>query len=372
MNDIDPQQEFSFRLHEHSEKGDLRLFFIESGGSEVPFLKIYQNYQPPFYLLTTGNSNSLASSLEILSFLHEKHLEGEILYGNPLQIHAEIKNILLSEEAKKSLAKSKLGIIGEPSDWLISSSLDFAKAKALFGVDFVQIPMKELEEEIAKKSYPKDKIPPLVFARAQNPKVLEGALEIYGALKRIVAKYSLTGFSIRCFDLLGIYKNTSCLALALLNSEGISAGCEGDEASLLSMEILRCLSHPSFQCNPSVVDEEANSLILAHCTLPLCMVGTSYSFLSHFESDLGIGIRGTFKKGPVTIFKLAADLENYHLFKGEIVDNLTRENLCRSQIRVQLSSSIAPLLQNPYGNHLLLCYDDVSAALERLLQRCGL
>jgi L-fucose isomerase-like protein len=310
--------------------------------------------------------------LEILSFLHEKHLEGEILYGNPLQIRTKIQNILLLKEAQEKLSKSRLGVIGEPSDWLISSSLNFAQAKAVFGVEFVKIPFSELQAEIEKKSYPKEAIPSEVFARAKDPKVLQGALEIYGALKRIVAKYDLAGFSIRCFDLLGIYKNTSCLALALLNSEGISAGCEGDEASLLSMHLLRCLNHPSFQCNPSVVDESENSVILAHCTLPLCMVGTSYSFLSHFESDLGIGIRGTFKKGPVTLFKLSSDLKNYHLFRGEIVENLTRENLCRSQIKVQLSSSVSPLLENPYGNHLLLCYDDLSGLLQELLARFGL
>lgn len=349
-----------------NEEGGLRLFFIESGGSEAPFLKVYQNYQPPYYLLTTGNSNSLASALEILSFLQAHHLSGEILYGEVGGIRKEILQLERLREAKSFLACSRLGVIGEPSDWLINSNVDFEKAKAKFGVEFIKIPYDELKEEVAKRTYPIASLPVELASKSKNKEVLEGALDIYGALKRLVDKYRLSGFTIRCFDLLGDFKNTSCLALALLNSEGISAGCEGDEASLLSMHFFRSLGLPAFQCNPSVVDLANNRLLLAHCTLPLSMA-PNYSFLTHFESDLGIGIRGKMSLSEVTVFKLANDLEHYHLWNGKILENLERPNLCRTQIQVQLSSSIEPLLKQPYGNHLMLAYGDEKVLLERLL-----
>jgi L-fucose isomerase-like protein len=363
---LDELNDGTFRFLDN-EEGGLRLFFIESGGSEAPFLKVYPNYQGPYYLLTTGNSNSLASALEILSFLQAHNLKGEILYGEVGAIRKEILLLSRLQQARSYLAKSRLGVIGEPSDWLINSSVDFAKARAKFGVEFIKIPYSELKEEVAKHSYPVAALPGDLALKAKNKEVLEGALDIYGALRRLVDKYRLSGFTIRCFDLLGDFKNTSCLALALLNSEGISAGCEGDEASLLSMHLFRSLGLPAFQCNPSVVDLEHNRLLLAHCTLPLSMA-PNYSFLTHFESDLGIGIRGKMSLGDVTIFKLANDLEHYHLWNGKILENLERPNLCRTQIQVQLASPLQPLLSQPYGNHLMLAYGDERALLERLLE----
>ncbi len=363
---INPKDRFHFYRDEVREN-TLFLFFIESGGSEAPFLKIYQNYPAPYYLLTKGDSNSLASALEILSFLHEKGLQGKIIYGNPNEIERDLAEIFELAEARQRLSESVLGVIGKPSDWLISSSVDYSLAENRFGLRLVDIPLEELKEEIAKHSYPKENLPQDLLSKAPSPEILEGALEIYGALKRLVAKYHLSGFTIRCFDLLESVKNTACLALALLNSEGISSGCEGDEASLISMQIFRVLGQPSFQCNPSKVISGTNEMILAHCTLPLMMAKGGYSFLSHYESGLGIGVRGVFAKEKVTIFKLANNLIDYHLSSGEIVENLQEACLCRSQIRVHFDNPVAPYLENPYGNHLLVAYGDEVEKISQLL-----
>lgn len=363
----DLEGEFHF-VKDAATPNSLRVFFIESGGAEVPFKAIYQNYRAPYYLLTTGNSNSLASALEILSFLQARHLNGRILYGSPDEIKASLREIAVLERADAYLASSRLGVIGSPSDWLISSSVDFALAKEKFGVDFVCISMEELQSEIDKKEYDSPLITPELRAKAASRDVLEGALAIYGALKRLIKKYNLKGFSIRCFDLLPTRKNTACLALALLNSEGVSAGCEGDEAALLSMHLFRSLGSPSFQCNPSVISPSENSLVLAHCTCPLSML-TSYRFMTHFELGLGIGIRGKFREGSVTLFKLSPKLDAYHLFHGQILQNLEKVNLCRSQIKVQLDGGADALLTSPYGNHLLLAYGDETELLTKLLAR---
>ena len=48
---------------------DLSLILIQSGGSEQLILENFDKLKQPFYLLTYGNNNSLAASLEILSFL---------------------------------------------------------------------------------------------------------------------------------------------------------------------------------------------------------------------------------------------------------------------------------------------------------------
>jgi L-fucose isomerase-like protein len=358
-------------LHFHkgeAGKQEITLFFVESGGSEVPFLQVYQNYRSPFYLLTTGDSNSLASSLEILSFLHDKKMKGEIIYGSNEKIYASIKRIYDTETAAQRLSSYKVGVIGKPSSWLISSSVDHEKAEEKYGIKYIDITFEEFDEEISKNSFPKEKVGTDILALADKNPTFLGALYIYGALKRVVAKYGLDGFSIRCFDLLGTRKNTACLALALLNDEGIVSSCEGDEASLFSMMVFRALGVPAFQCNPSVIDIEQSKIILAHCTMPLCMA-ESYSFMSHFESDLGVGIRGKFYLRDATLFKMSQNLEDYHCFHGTIEENLERKNLCRSQILLHSDTSLSPILENPYGNHLLLAYGDLLERIERLLAR---
>ena len=362
--------DFSFSFGEETDDR-LSFYFIQSGGSEAPYKKIYQSHKGKYYLLTHGDSNSLASALEILSFLQLEGKEGYIIYGSPEEVSEQIEEILSIEKARYFLSHSTLGIIGKPSDWLISSSTDFALVKQKLGVSFIEIDMKELVAEIDKESFPEDKVPVELLRKAKENETVKKALFIYGALKRLCQKYSLTGFSIRCFDLLGLYKNTACLALSLLNSEGIVAGCEGDETSLLTMMIFKSLSLESFQCNPSVVDVKQRKIVLAHCTLPWRMA-TEHKLMSHFESGLGIGIRGKMKQEKVTILKLSPKLDQYHLFSGEIIENLERANLCRTQIIFKANEDFSFWLQHPFGNHLLLAYGDVSSVLVNLLKTFGI
>jgi L-fucose isomerase-like protein len=371
LDRLNPEGDLHFVMNTKA-GGALPVFFIESGGSEAPFRAVYSGFPSPYYLLAKGDSNSLASALEILSFLHQQHLEGEILYGDPKGIHDRLLELGTETEAKRYLAFSRLGIIGEPSDWLIASDVDFGKVMRCFGIQMMKIPFSELSmaieiEKKAPQSYP---LPTALSAKAKDPEVLIGALTIYGALKRLIRKYHLNGFSLRCFDLLGEYRNTACLALAMLNSEGISAGCEGDETSLISMHIFRSFGLPSFQSNPSVIDLAANSLILAHCTVPFQMTGENVEFMTHYESGLGIGIRGKLSLGKVTLFKLNNSLTSYHLFTGTIEENLTEENLCRTQVRIKADSPLSSLLTDPYGNHLLVAYGDERKAIQDLLRDC--
>ena len=68
----------------------LSCVFIQSGGSEQEFLKIYPHLQSPIYLLTTGFNNSLAASMEILSFLKSQNVEAEIIHGSFKEITEQI------------------------------------------------------------------------------------------------------------------------------------------------------------------------------------------------------------------------------------------------------------------------------------------
>ena len=340
------------------------IFFIETGGSETLFLKHFENIKTPVVLLSNGQNNSLPASLEIKTYCSLHDIPAVILTGDEKKIANVLKPLARAIMAKDSLKDNNLGLVGEPSDWLISSQVSNEDAKNIFGVNLIHISMDEFKSEIDKKELVK--IPHIsdLKAKYKDKEVLDGACYIYSALKRLIAKYDLKGLTVRCFDLLGIYKNTSCLALALLNEEGITATCEGDVPSMLTMHLVRALTgRSSFQANPSYFNQEKNTVLFAHCTLPINMT-SDYELTTHFESGLGIGIKGTMHVGEVTVCKVFINqkhnLDNCVALQGNIKENLSLANYCRTQINVEFSQyDLMSILREDFGNHMIICYGDI-------------
>lgn len=325
---------------------DLSLILIQSGGSEGLFLENINKLKGPFYLLTYGNNNSLAASLEILSYLKDHNLEGEVLHGSNEYIVKRIK------ELARVNTSYKLGVIGKPSDWLIASTVSYENAARLHNVELIDIPINKVCD------YYLYSINDYNFKFDYNKEEINKALKLHKALNTIKDEYSLNGLTIRCFDLLNKLNTTSCLSLALLNQKGIVATCEGDIPTMISMHILNKVSNQvGFQANPSRIDVENKKMILAHCTLPLNMVD-NYYLDTHFESGIGVAIKGYLKEEKITIFKLSRNLKDYYVTTGSIIRNLEESNLCRTQIEVTIDENIEYFLNRPYGNHHVVIYGD--------------
>ena len=320
--------------------------YVRTGGTEGIFLRLLPDLltksNRPFYLLTSGKSNSLAASMEILSYLRQHDLKGEIIHGSTDYIAQRIQLLAKVEEVYNRLRGVRLGIIGKPSDWLISSHADKGRVKERLGIELIDIPMQELLDAVKAKG------------------------DIYEALKDVISLYQLQGFTLRCFDLLTAVKDTGCMPLARLNAEGYVAGCEGDVPAMLSMMITRALTGVSgFQANPASINPETGELLFAHCTIPLDMV-ERYELDTHFESGIGTGIRGYMKPGAVTIFKVAGDLSRCFMAEGELVESLAKPNLCRTQqvIRLNDKQQTAYFLTNPIGNHHIIMPGHLKELLE--------
>jgi L-fucose isomerase-like protein len=198
---------------------------------------------------------------------------------------------------------------------------------------------------------------------------LPGAYRIYGALKSLVGWHRLQGFTLRCFDLLTTTQNTGCMALARLNAEGYVAGCEGDVPAMLSMAVIRAITGLSgFQANPATVNPETGEILFAHCTIPLNMV-QRYELDTHFESGIGVGIRGYMAPGPVTIFKVSGDLSRHFVAQGQLIDKPCSPHLCRTQLTIRLDDAKQTryFLTHPIGNHHIIIPGHCKALLEELL-----
>lgn len=340
------------------------LLYVASGGSEGYFLEVYEQLKTRHcYILTSGESNSLAASMEILSFLQKHGGSGEILHGDIATIAARIRSLINAHTALRFLKGKNIGCIGTPSDWLIASNYSPDAMVDKLGLGFVSIPMEELFAEINKNSYISNRFTELFLAQQYDHAEVEKALYVYGAFKRLVEKYNLCGVSVRCFDLLDTVFTTGCLGLSILNSEGIYGGCEGDVPSLLSMAILGSITgEPLFLCNPSSFDTKNGYAVFAHCTIPVTML-KSFCLNTHFESGIGVAVQGDFDEGDCTIFKCEGDLSRFHVQEGKIADIPFNEMLCRTQIKVCLDD-FSYFLTNPINNHHIICRGRYKADVE--------
>ena len=361
------------------------IIYIRTGGTEGLFKSVFcphgETVIPggaPVRLLASGQSNSLAASMEILSWLEQQGLEGLILHGdtaspNPLPKEEVINEAVYtplsvsalsgSRDAAQSapLAGKRFGIIGKPSDWLISSDVDYEKVKVRLGCELVDVDIRELVDVVRSMTATEHHEPPASlhpltrpgFGRAIDSEQIQLAADVYDALKMLIGRYALDGLTLRCFDLLDTLRTTGCLALALLNSEGYVATCEGDIPAMLSMAVGRAVCGESgFQVNLSRA--EGDDLLFAHCTIPLTMT-KQYSFDTHFESGIGVAIRGDLEEmADATLFKLSADLTRFVAEDVQLLRSQSEPNLCRTQVWVHAPGLKGYLLHHPLGNHHIL------------------
>lgn len=368
--------EYDFRGGNYADYGShaLDLIFVRTGGTEGLFLRLLselrQRSPRPFYLLASGQSNSLAASIEILSYLRQQGIAGEIIHGTTDYVSKRIQLLTRIGEVYSWLRGKRLGVIGQPSDWLIASQGNKDVLARQLGLQLVDVEMQQLLDEISSlpETMP-DPQPAFVSDNESVKSSFPGAVRIYHALRQIIEKYSLNGLTIRCFDLLTAVRNTGCLALARLNAEGFVAGCEGDVPAMVSMMVSRAITGMSgFQANPASINPETGEMMLAHCTIPLDMV-SRYEFDTHFESGIGVGIRGYMPPGAVTVFKVAGDLSRYFVAEGTLLRCEARQDLCRTQFAIQLDNPAQStyFLTNPIGNHHIVIPGYHKEMIEALL-----
>lgn len=375
---------FIFKGNDFSSYGchDLSLIYVRTGGTEGLFREILPLTDGTIRILTSGKSNSLAASMEILAYLNKEGRKGEIIHGNTGYIAERIKNISLAEHARKSLKGRKLGLIGQQSDWLISSDPDREAIYGRLGMELIDIPIEELIEEVNNPSPAADSsdIAREAFEMLEKTapetvrKYAAGAISIYYALKNIIARYDLYGLTLRCFDLLDTVGNTGCLALAILNSEGYPAGCEGDVPTLVTMAIGKALTGVcGFQANPSRIDPHTGEILFAHCTIPLDMI-RSYSFNTHFESGIGVAVCGQMQEGPATILKVSGDIGRTFCCEAELLANQYEKGLCRTQMILSIKDEADRkavcseyFLKNPIGNHHVILPGHIKSLFEAFM-----
>jgi L-fucose isomerase-like protein len=367
--------------------GDVPSFLlVATGGSERAVLDWWEQHRRSLpdgalRLIAHPGNNSLPAALEVMARLQQEDTPGRIFYlrgSDDASGLRQISEAIADHVARRALERARIGVLGPPSDWLVASMPDAATVKATWGPTIVSIAMDEAVAgfEAVGDTDVQRRVDDLVTAaddvREPTGAELRDVARVSLSLDSIVAHHQLDALTVRCFDLVLNQKTTGCFALARLVDQGVVAGCEGDLMSTVGMLWTKeLLGATPWMANPAQLDPEANTLWLAHCTVPRSLV-SSHDLRSHFESGLGVGIQGVFPPGPVTLLRIGGrTMDRVWLAEGEITRSGAAENLCRTQVEIGLSDeggSVDDLLRAPLGNHLVLV---TGHHLQRLRRWCS-
>lgn len=356
----------------------LQAALILTGGVEREGLELAAKLDDPVILLAHPWHNSLPAALELLARLRREGRKGRIIYGEDEELARQLALQARAVAAWRGFVGSRIGLIGRPSDWLVASQVEPARLREL-GLEPVELEVEELLARVralASRSFAREaeELERGATDRGElrpDRETIEGAIRIYHALRGLAEEHKLSALTVRCFDLIGPLRNTGCYALARLNDEGLTAGCEGDLQALLSMHLARLLTgRAAFMGNLARVDREREGLLLAHCTCPLSL-GSSYELRSHFESSLGLGLAVRLYSSRATAFRIGGErFDRLFLAEGTIVPGGPEEGLCRTQVALKLDRPelVDGLLEGPLGNHLVLLLGDQGALIEALFK----
>lgn len=327
------------------------IWFL-SGGSEREAISHLSTDR--FTLLLAGfEDNAFAAAMEVKAWAGRE--------GVPVMLvsfdEAAQKGFLQQYEkvcrSLRMLAGQRAGLIGGVSHWLVASGFPLELASQRFGVDITHFSWDRLP---GYRGYAAD---PDFLKEFQGHGIdqLEAEAGVYGFLKEVIRANQLDAITLECFDMVNDHSVTACLALALLNSRGIVAGCEGDLVSMVGMMLIRSLTgHIPWMAN--VAGYTDGRVILAHCTAPLNLVN-DFRLDTHFETDKSAAIQGQIAMEEVTLFRLGMDLDKAFIATGRIAGRPPHPFACRTQTEVQLAEAdLNKLLQHPLGNHHLVIPGD--------------
>lgn len=337
---------------------DFTILFIATGGVEREVIKHFEKLPRPLILLADGLQNSLPATIEISSWIRHQGFKCEILYGEKSHIINRLQILVNCFKAQRSIVGTRIGVIGTPSAWLVASGVDYLLAKRRWGIEYVDIQLEEVYTRYEKTSANEvEEETTNLVSRAYQYKEctladLIKAMRLYHAIRRLCDDYKLKAITLSCFSILEKLSVSGCLALSLLNDEGIVAGCEGDLQAIFSMIVAKAVTgHSGFMANPCMVDCSKNEVVFAHCTIGTALV-EKFILRSHYESNKSVGIQGLLPIGDVSVVRCGGEcLDEYYFSSGKLIENTNFEDNCRTQIRVNLDSPVDYFLNNPLGNH---------------------
>jgi hypothetical protein len=274
----------------------------------------------------------------------------------------------------------------------LSSAWDLADIETRLGVGFDSISNEVLFAEM--KGVERED------AQALADELIDGAEEValdvryvvksaalYLAARKLLEGHECNALTVECCDTVSMqleieHETVPCLALVLLNDQGLASSCQADISGMLTMMVLIYLSGRSiFLGNLGVPSPQASVISLNHSVPGLKMDGLEAPRLPYSLRPFGVMDWGTaiyvdmmkLKEKVMTVARFDPLVRRLLVTRGELVRSFPVEKWCSQMIYVQVpdATGFVRRAHTDYGGHFTAVSGDHVQQLERLCETLG-
>lgn len=342
---------------------DPEVIWFLTGGSEHNALKRIES-KNRYCFIASSNDNSWAAATEVKALLNEKGINTRIFDYDSLESLAPLYDYIKVQDSDKC---TRLGLIGQPADWLVASIPDKDLLKEVLNIEIHEFSHGELNDVVVSSGNTAFDNIFKEYKFGSKPETSDYSAK----LQSFISLHNLDAIALDCFSIIKDSSFTACLSLSAFNENNFPAVCEGDLCSAAGMIVFRRLTgQVPWMANLNYVN--SGFAEFSHCTAPVSLMD-GFSVDTHFETGKGAAIRGQLKKQQVTVFRVDRNLEHCFLSLGEVVETDFKENACRTQARIKMSAkSLFLLREYPLGNHHLIAPGDHTDILSGYFSNKGL
>ncbi len=337
-------------------------------------------------------SFSLTAGGIVHGSLDEMGLNHMFLYGSPTNKHViqEIRQYAQAASAVARMRGQRLGLIGGRVPGMYTTMVDMAQVMSVFHVDIEHVDQHRvvLEAEDAPSSLVDETIAKITheFGTIHAPSdMVSRSVRLYHAVRKIAEQDRFDALAVKCQDELINTYVSYCLAVSLLNDDGIVTACECDLNAALTMYMLHLLT------GQAVVFADVNDIDLDEGILRLVNCGSLPSSLAVSRQDVDLGIQYEYlgkkqgcttifccKPGRVTLARLSRISGTYHMLiaKGQAFyqpkERFKEVRDAWPHAFVSLECDMEKLIQNLRSNHMHMVYGAVEKEVARMCEQLGI
>jgi L-fucose isomerase-like protein len=332
-----------------------------------PIIAFSGQHTPAFSLYAVGEERHVRSDLYIALDYHE------------------IRRLLRVLEVKRSLAHTRVVLMGLPAPWHLRwyGFPDLEAIRRKVGVEFVPVELRELLEIVKKvdmdkaASLAREWMDEARQVMEPSPEHLQQSAAAYLAMDQILSRKGAKAMAINCLEITQSRKFSEqiinpCMAMTRLRDDGIPSACEMDVAALLTMILLGNLSNsPSFLGNIVRAEPDRNVIKLSHCILPTRMPGFGEAPLPYtlrdFHGNKGVTAFTHVPPGEkLTLARAHRNLERVVALAGEVLE-CEDTTFCRNTLTIQIND-VREFIRKAEGNHHIAIFGDYMDELKALCE----
>lgn len=349
------------------------LISLTGGTSKLMYEFAKATGSPRVLLIGHGDHNSLPSTISARSRLDSDGVYTWIEHckrPESPECGSIVEKTLIIAKTVSSLLGSKILLIAEREE----KPDEAEELEALLGgvvdvvsMDTIASKLGEADTALIESFYKSLEIYEFTIPKDS----LEYVARFYAIVKSMAVNNGYKGIAVDCFPYLVKYRVTPCLALAVLNAEGVVVACEGDLGSLLLMMIYKELTGlTGWIANASVF--RGNKIYFSHCTIATNMI-LSGKIVTHFESGYPYALSGRLVPSTYTLASISRD---YSIIMGGLgkitTSGLLYNTMCRTQAIVELDYDVEELPLYLPANHHVLVPGDIRRELKAVAWLLGI